>query len=81
MCDLGACYSRTVHRQAMLFVLGSLLAGCGDADGPQSEMAYTSDHGEELLDHRNLGHGHELWQELCACRWSSPDRGFPPASA
>lgn len=27
-------------------------------------VAYTSDHGEELLDHRNLGHGHELWQEL-----------------
>jgi arylsulfatase A-like enzyme len=27
-------------------------------------VVYTSDHGEELFDHRGLGHGHELWQEL-----------------
>jgi len=27
-------------------------------------IAYTSDHGEELLDHKSLGHGHELWEEL-----------------
>ena len=27
-------------------------------------IAYTSDHGEELLDHDNLSHAHALWQEL-----------------
>ncbi len=27
-------------------------------------LAYTSDHGEEVLDHKGLGHGHELWEEL-----------------
>ena len=27
-------------------------------------IAYTSDHGEELLDHKSLGHAHELWEEL-----------------
>lgn len=27
-------------------------------------IAYTSDHGEELLEHKSLGHAHELWEEL-----------------
>lgn len=27
-------------------------------------IAFTADHGEELLDHQNLLHGHELWREL-----------------
>lgn len=27
-------------------------------------VVYTSDHGEELFEHRGLGHGHELWREL-----------------
>ena len=27
-------------------------------------VVFTSDHGEELLDHRGLAHGHGLWREL-----------------
>lgn len=27
-------------------------------------IVFTADHGEELLEHQNLAHGHELWPEL-----------------
>ncbi|MBL6721241.1 MAG: sulfatase [Planctomycetes bacterium] len=27
-------------------------------------IVFTADHGEELLEHKNLAHGHELWPEL-----------------
>jgi choline-sulfatase len=30
----------------------------------ETVVAYTSDHGEELLDHGMLNHNHELWEEL-----------------
>jgi len=45
--------------------LGELLAALERlGHSGNTVIAYTSDHGEELLDHKSLGHAHELWEEL-----------------
>ena len=56
-------YDASVHQGDRW--LGVLLKALGDQGLLKNTViAYTADHGEELLDHRGLGHGHDLWQEL-----------------
>lgn len=46
-----------------------------------SVLIYTSDHGEEFMEHGKYGHGHALWQEVVhvplMVSWPTPVR-FPP---
>lgn len=44
--------------------LGRLLGAWKDRFGGQSVVIVTSDHGEEFLEHDELGHGHSLYTEL-----------------
>lgn len=47
------------------FYVGRILAQLKELGlDEKTIVVFTSDHGEELLDHGSLGHGHALWREL-----------------